>query len=668
MSYVVLARKYRPRRFADMVGQPHVVQALGNALRQNRLHHAYLFTGTRGVGKTTVSRILAKSLNCIGPDGLGGITDQPCGVCSVCRDIDADRFLDYIELDAASNRGIDEIRDLLERASYQPAHGRFKVFMIDEAHQLTRDAFNALLKTLEEPPPYLKFVLATTDPEKMLPTVLSRCLQFNLRAMTPELVQGHLASVLAQENIQAEPESLRLLGQAARGSMRDALSLTDQAIAYCATDSGATLLSASGVRDMLGLTQSAHGAQLALALARRDGPAVLAVVAQMRGQGAAPGAVIEDMMTLLQDTAMAALVPASEDSRALMAPSPEDSARLTVLQSGLPPQALHLAYSLLAQGRAELMYAPDETSGLLMLVLRVLAFLPPLPPGVKPEPLPVPEAVSAETAVAPVALAAPPMPAAAPLAPASALETVTAPVMAAVTVPVAVPAVAPTPTAEPVREPVREPVAAPAKLVAPALAPVPVPAPAMDDIPPWLTADDEVPAAPPAPAPVTVSAPAPAPLAASAAIVVPDEPGWTPTPLGERWLACVQALIQAKAIAAVVRELALQSELTAVDDSQQPPRWTLRCEGAFLVKPDNVAKLEQALQQHGFDVALDGVLASATEGGGDTPARRLAAQRAQRQRQAEHDLQSHPMAVALAGVFPDARWLPGSIQCVSPNG
>ena len=194
MSYVVLARKYRPRSFSEMVGQDAVVKALTHALEQKRLHHAYLFTGTRGIGKTTVSRILAKSLNCTGPDGSGGITATPCGVCSACTEIDADRYIDYIELDAASNRGIDEIRDLLERAAYKPAIGRFKVFMIDEAHQLTKESFNALLKTLEEPPEYLKFVLATTDPEKMLPTVLSRCLQFNLRPMAPEVMREHLAA------------------------------------------------------------------------------------------------------------------------------------------------------------------------------------------------------------------------------------------------------------------------------------------------------------------------------------------------------------------------------------------------------------------------------------------------------------------------------------------
>ena len=222
MSYLVLARKYRPRNFSEMVGQEHVVQALTNALTQQRLHHAYLFTGTRGVGKTTVSRILAKSLNCIGADGQGGITAEPCGVCPACTEIDAGRFVDYTELDAASNRGVDEVQSLLEQAVYKPVQGRFKVFMIDEVHMLTNTAFNAMLKTLEEPPEYLKFVLATTDPQKVPVTVLSRCLQFNLRPMAPETVLEHLTHVLAAENVPTDAGALRLLARGARGSMRSA--------------------------------------------------------------------------------------------------------------------------------------------------------------------------------------------------------------------------------------------------------------------------------------------------------------------------------------------------------------------------------------------------------------------------------------------------------------
>src|SRR5574343_813953 len=280
MSYIVLARKYRPKNFAEMVGQGHVVQALGNALTTQRLHHAYLFTGTRGVGKTTVSRILAKSLNCTGPDGQGGITATPCGVCQACTDIDSGRFVDYTELDAASNRGVDEVQSLLEQAVYKPVQGRFKVLMIDEVHMLTNTAFNAMLKTLEEPPEYLKFVLATTDPQKVPVTVLSRCLQFNLRPMAAADVQMHLGNVLGAESVPAEPGALRLLSRAARGSMRDALSLTEQASAF-----GAGQLTEAGVRQMLGSVDRRHAEHLIGALAARDGRVVLDTCEGLRAQG-----------------------------------------------------------------------------------------------------------------------------------------------------------------------------------------------------------------------------------------------------------------------------------------------------------------------------------------------------------------------------------------------
>ncbi|MDH4391133.1 MAG: DNA polymerase III subunit gamma/tau, partial [Aquabacterium sp.] len=365
MSHVVLARKYRPRSFAQMVGQAHVVQALGNALTSGRLHHAYLFTGTRGIGKTTVSRILAKSLNCTGPDGAGGITAEPCGVCQACTEIDADRYIDYIELDAASNRSIDEIRDLIERAAYKPSVGRFKVFMIDEAHQLTKDAFNALLKTLEEPPDYLKFVLATTDPDKMLPTVLSRCLQFNLRPMAPETVAAHLRQVLAAEGVDADAGAIRLLSRAARGSMRDALSLTDQAIAF-----GAGTLAEDGVRAMLGTVDRSHAASLVQGLALRDGPAVLATVDALRAMGLSAAGTLEEMAGLLQQMAVEQAVPGALDD------SDADTAGARMLAALMPPDETQLLYSIVVHGRPELSLLSDDYAALTMVLLRLLAFAP----------------------------------------------------------------------------------------------------------------------------------------------------------------------------------------------------------------------------------------------------------------------------------------------------
>ncbi len=363
MAYVVLARKYRPRRFAEMVGQEHVVQALTNALQQQRLHHAYLFTGTRGIGKTTVSRILAKSLNCTGADGTGGITAEPCGVCQACTEIDADRYLDYIELDAASNRSIDEIRDLIERAAYKPGIGRFKVFMIDEAHQLTKDAFNALLKTLEEPPDYLKFVLATTDPEKMLPTVLSRCLQFNLRPMAPETVRAHLQQVLAAEGVGFDDGALRLLARAARGSMRDALSLTDQAIAY-----GGGQLDEAVVRSMLGSVDRGHARAVVQALAARDGPAVLAAVDGLRQLGLSAAGLLEEIARLLQQMAVAQAVRGALDAQD---PETADALALAPL---LAADEMQLLYSIVLHGREELGLMSDEYGALTMVLLRFLAF------------------------------------------------------------------------------------------------------------------------------------------------------------------------------------------------------------------------------------------------------------------------------------------------------
>jgi DNA polymerase-3 subunit gamma/tau len=402
MSYVVLARKYRPKNFSEMMGQETVVRALTGALERQRLHHAYLFTGTRGVGKTTVSRILAKSLNCIGPQGDGGITAAPCGVCPVCTAIDADRYVDYVEMDGASNRSLDEIRDLLERAAYKPSLGRFKVFMIDEAHQLTKDAFNALLKTLEEPPEYLKFVLATTDPEKMLPTVLSRCLQFNLRPIAPEVVAAHLQRVLHDEGITADAGALDLLARAARGSMRDALSLTDQAIAF-----GGGVLRADAVRQMLGLVDQSYIQWMWEALARRDVAGLMQRITELKTHGSSAMGALDGLVTLTQALALEQAVPGSIVNHPLISQAPAAQ-----LAQCFTHQETHLLYNMLMTGRSELVHAPDEHDGLLMILLRFLAFVRsdakpvvvvPQPPEVTPEPLPAPMPEPVVIAVAPSA-------------------------------------------------------------------------------------------------------------------------------------------------------------------------------------------------------------------------------------------------------------------------
>ena len=365
MSYLVLARKYRPKTFEQMVGQEHVVRALSNALTQSRLHHAYLFTGTRGVGKTTVARILAKSLNCIGTDGAGSITAQPCGLCPACTEIDSGRFVDYIELDAASNRSVEEMTQLLDQAVYKPVVGRFKVYMIDEVHMLTGHAFNAMLKTLEEPPDYLKFVLATTDPQKVPVTVLSRCLQFNLRPMAPATIHEHLAHVLREENIAADVGSLRLLARGARGSMRDALSLADQAIAY-----GSGKLDEASVRTMLGAVDRSHAVRLVKALAAGDGAATMATIDALRELGLSAAGTLEEVAMLAQQMAVIQAVPDAADADDPDTPAAQELAAL------LPPDETQLLYSIALHGRGELGLAPDEYAGLVMVVLRFLAFKP----------------------------------------------------------------------------------------------------------------------------------------------------------------------------------------------------------------------------------------------------------------------------------------------------
>ncbi len=399
MTYLVLARKWRPRSFETLIGQDHVVRALTHALSTQRLHHAWLFTGTRGVGKTTLSRILAKSLNC-----ETGITATPCGVCRACTEIDAGRFVDYVELDAASNRGVEEMTQLLEQAVYAPGSGRFKVYMIDEVHMLTGHAFNAMLKTLEEPPPHVKFILATTDPQKIPVTVLSRCLQFNLKQMTAESIVGHLQSVLDQESIQYETPALRLLAQAASGSMRDALSLTDQAIAYSAGN-----LSGEAVRGMLGTIDQRHLVSLLQALSQGSASQVLAVADELAMRGLSYTGALADLAILLSRIAIEQRIPGATPADDPLA---ED---IVALAQSLHPDQTQLFYSVAVHSRGELSLAPDEYAGFVMACLRMLSLVPPgtVPPP--PSGKAVEQASSSEAAAAatPAAVAAAAPPAAA---------------------------------------------------------------------------------------------------------------------------------------------------------------------------------------------------------------------------------------------------------------
>ncbi|MEM5419938.1 DNA polymerase III subunit gamma/tau [Paraburkholderia ferrariae] len=392
MTYQVLARKWRPKDFASLVGQEHVVRALTHALDGGRLHHAYLFTGTRGVGKTTLSRIFAKALNC-----ETGVTSKPCGVCRACREIDEGRFVDYVEMDAASNRGVDEMAALLERAVYAPVDARFKVYMIDEVHMLTNHAFNAMLKTLEEPPPHVKFILATTDPQKIPVTVLSRCLQFNLKQMPAGNIVEHLTHILGEEKVEFEAQALRLLARAADGSMRDALSLTDQAIAYSANQ-----VTEEAVRGMLGALDQSYLIRMIDALVAGDGANVLAIADEMALRSLSFSAALQDLASLFHRIGWAQFAPSSVLDEW---PEADDIRRFA---EALSPEQVQLFYQIATLGRSELGLAPDEYAGFTMTLLRMLAFEPSASAGsVGSAPVSKPAAAGAGArAAAPVAASA----------------------------------------------------------------------------------------------------------------------------------------------------------------------------------------------------------------------------------------------------------------------
>jgi DNA polymerase-3 subunit gamma/tau len=360
MSYLVLARKWRPKNFADTVGQEHVLRALTNALDSDRLHHAYLFAGTRGVGKTTIARILAKALNC-----ETGVTSQPCGECSACREIDEGRFIDLIEVDAASKTKVDDTRELLDNVPFAPARGRFKVYLIDEVHMLSRNSFNALLKTLEEPPPHVKFLLATTDPQKVPVTVLSRCLQFNLKRLSPKLIRERLELICGVEKVKTDAASLALIARAADGSLRDALSLLDQAIAYCGGD-----LSNDSVAEMLGTIDRQHVSRILKLLASADAPGIIAAIREIDEQFPDYERLLDDMATLLQRIAVYQVVGAADIDEE------DDEAELAVFADEISPEDVQLFYQIALIGRRDLYLAPDPKSGAEMTLLRMLAFQP----------------------------------------------------------------------------------------------------------------------------------------------------------------------------------------------------------------------------------------------------------------------------------------------------
>ncbi|KVH28912.1 DNA polymerase III subunit gamma/tau [Burkholderia cepacia] len=466
MTYQVLARKWRPKDFASLVGQEHVVRALTHALDGGRLHHAYLFTGTRGVGKTTLSRIFAKALNC-----ETGVTSQPCGVCRACREIDEGRFVDYVEMDAASNRGVDEMAALLERAVYAPVDARFKVYMIDEVHMLTNHAFNAMLKTLEEPPPHVKFILATTDPQKIPVTVLSRCLQFNLKQMPAGHIVSHLERILGEEHITFEPQALRLLARAAQGSMRDALSLTDQAIAYSANE-----VTESAVSGMLGALDQTYMVRLLDALAAGSGPEILAIADEMSLRSLSFSTALQDLASLLHRIAWAQFAPGS-----VLDEWPE-AGDLRRFAETLSPEQVQLFYQIATVGRAELGLAPDEYAGFTMTLLRMLAFEPAVAAGSAPGGQPsVPRAVPGPRVAAASAAVAKPVsaaPAGAARAQAAATAEPAAPVVRA----------APAPAGDETGRPAEKPAAVPAS------APAPVDEPVVETPPPLAAVPQPEPA------------------------------------------------------------------------------------------------------------------------------------------------------------------------------
>ncbi len=653
MSYQVLARKWRPRSFREMVGQTHVLKALINALDNQRLHHAYLFTGTRGVGKTTIARIIAKCLNC-----ETGVSSTPCGQCSVCREIDEGRFVDLIEVDAASRTKVEDTRELLDNVQYAPSRGRYKVYLIDEVHMLSSHSFNALLKTLEEPPPHVKFLLATTDPQKLPVTILSRCLQFSLKNMPPERVVEHLTHVLGVENVPFEEDALWLLGRAADGSMRDAMSLTDQAIAF-----GEGKVLAADVRAMLGTLDHGQVYGVLQALLEGDARALLEAVRHLAEQGPDWAGVLAEMLNVLHRVAIAQALPEAVDN------GQGDRDRVLALAQALPAEDVQFYYQMGLIGRRDLPLAPDPRSGFEMVLLRMLAFRPADTgdaPRTSLKNLGISPATADSKPAAVAGTAAPgvsPVSAPAPVAPAAAVApapvVIASPAESVATVAPELPAVATSP-------------AAPAQEQA-----VPV-----IDVP-W----NEPPEVPPVAVEANAILPEPAldgPLDHVAAVVQVEEPDDDEPPLtdedyfevenqAEAYFEELQqdeadqqevqplpAVEPATGLAAEWLELYLKLGLSGLTGSiaanctlisVEGDRWLMHLDPAqsALFNPTQQRRLNDALNQyHGRTLQLDIVLQKPEQ---ETPAQAAQRRRAERQRAAEQSIHADPLVQQLMQQF-----------------
>jgi DNA polymerase-3 subunit gamma/tau len=678
MSYQVLARKWRPRSFREMVGQTHVLKALINALDSQRLHHAYLFTGTRGVGKTTIARIIAKCLNC-----ETGITSSPCGECSVCREIDEGRFVDLIEIDAASRTKVEDTRELLDNVQYAPSRGRFKVYLIDEVHMLSSHSFNALLKTLEEPPPYVKFILATTDPQKLPATILSRCLQFSLKNMTPERVVEHLTHVLGVENVPFEDDALWLLGRAADGSMRDAMSLTDQAIAF-----GEGKVMAADVRAMLGTLDHGQVYDVLHALIQGDAKALLEGVRHLAEQGPDWNGVLSEILNVLHRVAIAQALPEGVDN------GHGDRDRVLALAQALPAEDVQFYYQMGLIGRRDLPLAPDPRGGFEMVLLRMLAFRPadtedaprqPLKPvGISQATVDSAKSVAAAPVVAPVVAAAvAPSASVVPAVPASELEPVPVPV------PVE-PVAAPEPVAEPepvaveevVDLPWNDPVE-PEVVQQPAVEPVLETIAEQPELPPVLssTPDSVVPDAAEPPAATTAEPTAAEVDAATPGFDLDDEPpldedyiepdmdsaysylddlasehtaepapepepepaAMPATGLALQWLELFPKL----PISGMTGSIAANCTLIAIDGDN----WLLHLDPAHsaLFNATQQRRLNDALNQfHGRTLTLNMELIKPEQ---ETPAQAASRRRADRQREAEESIHGDPFIQQMMAQF-----------------